>query len=248
MSKTLRTVALAVVVVMIAASCSSSDESSDSSTDSAPATAAPATDPPATDPPPTDPPATDPPATDPPQTDPPATDPPATDPPATDPPPTDPPDLPPTPVVAVLDRGYNFSGGDPDPDALPAQPGEVEAHWYSSGEVLAVVYVGLSDTIDACPGNSLRTASGFSFVSNAPLPNGVCDDFPTLINNTPNQGVQLCAGRVSYLSLIPTGTVGTLFASVERPDPDVSGVGITGLVELTDPSVLPGITREQLAC
>jgi hypothetical protein len=237
MNKPLRKLTLAITIAVIATSCGGSDESS--STDSAePAANALATDPPATDPP----------ATDPPATDPPVTDPPATDPPATDPPAADPPDLPPTPVVAALDRAYIFSGGEPAPGEAPAEPGEVEAHWYSSGDVLAVVYVGLSADIDACPGNSLRLADGFDFVSNAPLPNGACDDFPTLIENSADQGVQLCAGRVGYLSLIPTGSTGTLFASVERPTPDDDGVGVTGLIELTDPSILPEITKDQLAC
>jgi hypothetical protein len=250
MSKTLRKVALATVVVMIAASCSSSDDSSDSSTDSAsPATTALATDPPATDPPATDPPATDPPTTDPPATDRPATDPPVTEPLATDAPPsTEAPALPTTPVVAVLDRAYYFTGGEPAPGEAPAEPGDVEAHWYSSGDVLAVVYVGLSPLVDACPGNSLQLADGFEFVSNAPLPSGSCDDFPTLIDNSADQGVQICGDRVGYLSLIPTGVPGTLFASIERPDPDVTGVGVTGLIDLPDPSILPEITHDQLAC
>ena len=235
MSKVLRKVAFAAAATMIAASCSGSDESSDSSTeDSSQAAEVQATDPPATDPPATNPPATDPPATDPPATD--------------APPSTDPPDLPTTPVVAVLNRAYEFTGGDPDLNALPALPEEVEAHWYSSGDVLAVVYVGLSADVDACPGNSMQTANGFGFVSNAPLPNGACDDFPTLVDNSASQGVQICNGQVGYLSLIPTGTAGTLFASIERPDPDVEGVGITGSVDLPDPSVLPEITHDQLAC
>jgi len=220
MNKTQRILALAAAVVMIAASCSGSDESSDSSAGSSPATEAPSTDPPATDPPATDPPATDPPA----------------------------PPLPDTPVVAMLNGVYTFGGPEPDFALLPALPNEIEAHWFSSGDVLAVVYVGLSVDVDACPGSSIRTATGFEFVSNAPMPQGACDDFPTLIENTASQGVQICDGRVGYLSLIPTGTAGTLFSSLEKPDPEVVGVGITGFVELTDPSTLPEISLDQLAC
>jgi hypothetical protein len=150
--------------------------------------------------------------------------------------------------VATLNTVYSFDGGEIDFAQLPALPDEVEAHWYSSGDVLAVVFVGLSADVDACPGNSINTATGFEFVSNAPLPNGACDDFPTLIENSADQGVQICDDRVGYLSLIPTGVPGTLFASIEKPDPDVTGVGITGSVDMPDPSVLPEISHDQLAC
>lgn len=241
MTKSQRILALTASAVLIAASCGGSSESSDSSASAS----SPATDPPATDPPATDPPATDPPATDPPATDPPATDPPATDPPVTDPPA---PPLPDTPVVATLNRVYAFDGSEPDFSLLPALPEEVEAHWFTSGDVLAVVFVGLPVDVDACPGNSIQTATGFEFVSNAPMPAGACGDFPTAIDNTASQGVQICGDRVGYLSLIPTGTAGTLFSSLERPDPDIGGVGITGFAELPDPSVLPEIALDQLAC
>jgi hypothetical protein len=159
-------------------------------------------------------------------------------------------ELPPTDAVAALDNAYTFRGGTPDPASLPASVDEVEAHWYRSGDALAVVYVGLDPEVDACPGNSANTVDGFVFVSNASLPNASCPDFPTLIDSDENQGVQLCDGRVGYRTLIPADTVGQLFASVERPDPDptVQGVGITGFVEVLDPASLPELTAEQLAC
>ena len=242
MTTTRRILALAAAATLIAVGCSDDDDSSDSTIDTAaPTSAAPATDAPATDPPATDaPPSTDPPATD---------APPATQPPATDAPPsTDPPALPDTPIVAAISQTYDFEGGDPDPADLPAAPGSVEAHWYTSGDVMAVVFVGLDPEANACPGNSIRTATGFEFVSNGPLPNGICDDFSTLIENTSSQGVQLCDGRVGYLTLIPAGTSGELYSSIERSDPDVTGVGLTGFVALPDPSVLPDIEASLLAC
>ncbi|MEM9516277.1 MAG: hypothetical protein AAGA42_15610 [Actinomycetota bacterium] len=157
-------------------------------------------------------------------------------------------ELPDTPVVASLDDAYTFDGGVPDPALLPAEPGTVEVRWYRSGDVLAAVYDGLDADVDACPGNSAQTAEGFIAVSNAALPNGDCPDFPTLIDNTPTQGVQICDGRVGYLTLIPADSVANLFASVEKPEADVGGVGITGFAQLADPTVLPEITADQLSC
>lgn len=155
--------------------------------------------------------------------------------------------LPDTPVVAPFDQAYTFQQGIPDPETLPAQVGTVEARWYRTSGGLAVVYAGLDATVDACPGNSALTANGFEFVSNAPLPNGVCD-FSTLIENTATQGVQICNGVVGYLTLVPSDTVGTLFASIEKPDPDVIGVGLTSTVDVADPATLPEIDPAALSC
>ncbi len=158
------------------------------------------------------------------------------------------PALPETPVVAKLADAYTFQGGTVDPSLLPAQPGEVEAHWYRAGDVLAVVYVGLDATVDACPGNSALTSNGFEFVSNAELPNGSCPGFGTRIENGDTQGVKVCDGQVAYVTLIPSGTVGQLFSSVEKPEPDVVGVGLTGSVALADPSSLPDVDPALLTC
>ena len=158
------------------------------------------------------------------------------------------PALPETPVVATLADAYTFQGGAPDPLLLPAQPGEVEARWYRAGDVLAVVYVGLDATVDACPGNSALTANGFEFVSNAELPNGSCPGFGTRIENSDTQGVKVCDSQVAYLTLIPSDTVAQLFSSIEKPDPDVLGVGLTGSVPLADPSVLPDVDPAALEC
>lgn len=170
---------------------------------------------------------------------------------ADEPAPTEPPDtgaLVPTPVVGLFADAYDFQGGTPDPALLPVQPGEVEAHWYRTGDVLAVVYVGLDASVDACPGNSALVGGGFDFVSNAELPNGSCPDFPTRIENSATRGIQVCDGQVSYLTLIPADTAGQVFASIEKPVPDVQGVGLASAAVLDDPSQLPEIDPTQLAC
>ncbi len=156
--------------------------------------------------------------------------------------------LPDTPVSVVFEQYYDFQQGIPDVDKLPATPGSVEARWYRTADGYAVVYAGLDAGVDACPGNSALTANGFEFVSNAPLPNGACDTFPTLIANTDAQGVRICDGVVAYVTLIPAGTTGTFFASIEKPDPDVVGVGLTTAAEVSDPALLPEIDVAALSC
>lgn len=92
------------------------------------------------------------------------------------------------------------------------------------------------------------TGSDFEHVSNAELPNASCPDFGTRIENTDTQGVQLCAGVVSYLTLIPSDVAGTFFASIEKPVPEVGGVGLTGMVAIADPSVVPEVDPSALSC
>jgi hypothetical protein len=150
--------------------------------------------------------------------------------------------------MGMFADAYDFQGGAPDPALLPAQPGDVEAHWYRAGGVLAVVYVGLDVSVDACPGNSALVGGTFDFVSNAEMPNGSCPDFRTRIENSATQGVQVCDGQVSYLTLIPADTVGQVFASIEKPVPDVQGVGLASAAVLTDPTQLPEIDPTQLVC
>lgn len=157
-------------------------------------------------------------------------------------------DLPDSPVAATLDNAYDFSGGTPDPALLPAPAGAVEARWYRSGATYLIAYIGLDPAVDACPGNSILTAAGFEFVSNAELPGAACPDFPTRIESDGAQGVQVCGDTVLYRTLIPVETTGQVFASVERPEPDVGGVGITGASAIDDPSVLPELDPAVLGC
>lgn len=159
--------------------------------------------------------------------------------------------LPGTTVVAALGNPYDFAQGTPDPALLPVAEGSVEAKWYRAGDVYVVVYDGLGVDVAACPGNSIQLATGdFDHVSNAPLPQASCEGFGTLIENTADQGVQICGDRVSYLTLIPSETAGVLFASIEAPEEaaDGGGVGLTSAVQVEDPSAVPEVAVGLLAC
>ncbi len=159
--------------------------------------------------------------------------------------------LPGTTVAAPLGNPYDFAQGTPDPALLPVADGSVEAQWYRAGDVYAVVYAGLDVGVDACPGNSIGLPTGdFDHVSNAPLPQASCADFATLIENTADQGVQICGERVSYLTLIPSETAGVLFASIEAPEESAGGggVGLTSAVQVDDPSAVPEVEIGLLAC
>lgn len=157
------------------------------------------------------------------------------------------PDLPDTPLQGVLETAYTFSGAPLDPSLLPAQPGEVTAKWYVAGDVYAVVYEGLDPSVAACPGNSAQTTAGFDFVSNAPLGDTDCSSFPTIIESTDTQGVQVCGDRVSYLTLIPRDYSAVLYSSIELPVAD-DGVGVTGFTLVDDPAILPEIDPALLSC
>ena len=252
-----RTGCIMLVAALAMAGCGDDDESSATTAPAttAPATTAPATTAPATTAPATTAPATTAPATTAPATTAPATTAPATTAPATTAPATTAPattvapgpDLPDTPATAPIDQAYSFDGSAPDPDLLPAQPGEVTARWYRAGAVLAVVYDGLVPDAPACPGNSAQTTAGFDFVSNAALPGMSCDDFPTLIESDASQGVQLCGTTVSYLTLIPSDYAAVLYSSIERPV-DGGGVGVTGFVLVEDLTTLPEIDPSLLSC
>jgi hypothetical protein len=113
---------------------------------------------------------------------------------------------------------------------------------------MAVVYVGLDARVNACPGNSALLSTEFQFVSNAELVSGACPDFPNLIASNASQGVQVCNGQVGYLTLIPSDTSGQVFASIEKPVPDIEGVGLTGSATIGDPAEVPEIDPTLLAC
>ena len=158
------------------------------------------------------------------------------------------PELPETPVVAVLEQPYAFDGSMPDMTLLPAQPGEAVAHWYRAGPVYAVVYDGLSPDAPACPGNSAQTTAGFDFVSNAAVAGMSCDVLWPFVESNASQGVQVCGGLVSYLTLIPSDLAAVLYASIELPVDEVGGVGIGSAVPVADPTVVPEIDPAVLAC
>lgn len=243
-----RLAALFAVTAMAAAACGGDDDAgSDEPAAEPAATTAPA----ATTPPPTDAPVpTTTPVTTPPTTEAaPATVAATTAPPTTAPATTLPPatELPDTPLQGVLDAAYTFSGAPLDTALLPAQPGEVTAKWYVAGDVYAVVYEGLDPSAAACPGNSAQTTAGFDFVSNAALGDTDCSSFPTFIESSPTQGVQVCGDRVSYLTLIPRGIIALLYSSIEVAV-EGDGVGITGFALVEDPTTIPEIDPALLSC
>lgn len=100
------------------------------------------------------------------------------------------------------------------PGAVVPVDDEVKAYFNngSNGTLIAIYHgPGLSDPTDLCPGNSLQTASGFEFISNAPASPGACDGFPTDVGS-----VRVCTGNVwLYQTMIPNDSSGTLWASLE---------------------------------
>lgn len=154
--------------------------------------------------------------------------------------------LPATPVATFLNQAYLFGSeqGPASADQLPFAVNTVTAHWYQSDGFYVVVYGALAPEQMLCPGNSIQTASGFEFVSNAPLGGADCSFAPT-VAEAPN-GVVTCNRVVSYVSLIPAGTEGVLFGTIETMT-DGLGVGLTSQV-LADPASMPEIDRSLIDC
>ncbi|MEM7275092.1 MAG: hypothetical protein AAF547_18565, partial [Actinomycetota bacterium] len=107
-----------------------------------------------------------------------------------------------------------------------------------------VVYGGLDSTLELCPGNSIMLPAGFDFVSNAPLNDADCSFAPSIA--APPQGVVTCDGFVSYVTLIPAGTEGVLFGTVELMVDGV-GVGLTSQAQ-ADPANMPEVSRGLIDC
>lgn len=154
--------------------------------------------------------------------------------------------IPATPVATFLSQAYLFGSeqGPAGADQLPFPVNTVTAHWYQSDGFYVVVYGALAPEQALCPGNSIQTTSGFEFVSNAPLGGADCSFAPTLAE-APN-GVVTCNRVVSYVTLIPAGTEGTLFGTIELMT-DGLGVGLTSQV-LADPANMPEIDRSLIDC
>jgi len=117
---------------------------------------------------------------------------------------------------------------------LPAPPGEVNAHWFTSGGFYVVAYYGLdfASAGPLCPGNSILTGSGWVHTSNAPTAEGACENFPTLTDD-PDVGPIDCHGTLFYRTAIPSDLQGTLFGTLEMLDPDGNMVGMTSQAEST---------------
>lgn len=150
-------------------------------------------------------------------------------------------------AAAALTQSYNSAaGGSYDPAVMGFAAGDVEAQWYQADGFYVVVYAGLD--LDAtgpfCPGNSIQTAAGFEFISNAPTEGADCSTFPT-ISSDPAVGALVCDGVVSYRTAIPATTEGVLYGTLERP---VEGgiMGITGIVPTS--AGVPEIDISLLSC
>lgn len=138
--------------------------------------------------------------------------------------------LPDSELTAPLDQTYDTSGDPVTDDTLPVPAGSVIARWYQSDGLYVVYYDGLDIAVTGplCPGNSIQTAAGFEFVSNAPTGEGACSTATTLVPAP--TGVRLCGDNVLYLTAIPVETEGTLFGSVEQFRADSSIIGLTSQV------------------
>ena len=150
-----------------------------------------------------------------------------------------------SPVGATLEgEGYKIgANGQPAPfevSDLPVARGSVRAAWYQSEGSYVVLYVGLflDETGPLCPGNSIRTATGFQYVSNAPAGEGACEGAKTLAG--PEIGARICGPLVFYLTKIPAGLQGELFGTIERWEADGSFAGITSTVT-ANPAEMPEI-------
>lgn len=150
-------------------------------------------------------------------------------------------------AAAALTQSYNTGpSGQYDPAVMGFAVGEVEAQWYQADGFYVVVYAGLDleQTGPLCPGNSIQTAAGFEYVSNAPTDGADCSSFPTL-SADPDVGALVCEGVLSYRTAIPATAQGNLFGTIERP---VEGgiMGITGIASTT--AGVPEIDLSLLSC
>ena len=161
--------------------------------------------------------------------------------------------FPATAVVATLDIAYDSSGAPFDPAKVGGlTAGQVRGSWYRSGGSYVVVYAAVDLTLTGplCPGNSIETARGFEFISNAPAAPDACRGQESTTAEPP-VGVRFCsslgAASFAYLTAIPASAEGVLYATIERAQPDGSIVGITGRAA-TDAGPAPEVDLEALGC
>ena len=155
-------------------------------------------------------------------------------------------ELPSTPVRAALMQTFASKGAAFDPAKL-FPPGSVEAHWYVSNGSWVVYYKGLdlSRTGPLCPGNSIKTATGFAHESDSPTEAGACDGVVSKVASAP-VGVRLCGVRVLYLTAIPSSESGTLYGTIEKGQPDGSVQGATS--QAPSSTGAPTIDLDRLGC
>ncbi|MCI0778183.1 MAG: hypothetical protein J4N95_08375 [Chloroflexi bacterium] len=150
--------------------------------------------------------------------------------------------LPESGLAAPLIDTYDTATPDvPPPDAdLPVPSGSVIARWYQENGLYVVYYDGLDLAISGplCPGNSIETAAGFEFITNAPAGAGACSTATTILQ--PPAGVQLCGDDVLYVTAIRVTAEGTLFGTIERFRDDSTIIGLTSQV-VADAAAAPEV-------
>jgi len=117
---------------------------------------------------------------------------------------------------------------------LPALPGSVTAHWFTSGGFYVVAYYGLDLEASGplCPGNSILSGGGWLHITNAPTEEGACEGFPTLTDD-PDVGPIICHGELFYRTAIPGDLQGTLYGTLEMLDAEGNLAGMTSQAEST---------------
>ena len=155
-------------------------------------------------------------------------------------------ELPSTPIRARLTQTFASKGATFDAAKL-FPPGSVEADWYVSGGAWVVYYKGLdlSRTGPLCPGNSIKTATGFANESDSPTEAGACNGVVSKVASAP-VGVRLCGNRVLYLTAIPATESGTLYGTIEKGQADGSVQGVTSQAQSSTSA--PQIDLNRLGC
>jgi len=155
--------------------------------------------------------------------------------------------FPESPVSTTLNQGY-ASAGELDPAALGGYgPGSIGASWYHADGVYVVTFTDLDPSAALCPGASLLTPAGeFELVTNSPMAEGACENFPTVAE--PPVGVRVCNDDlVAYVTPIPSDAEGELYASVEIAVDHAVSMGITGSVA-TGAGTAPQVDLDALGC
>lgn len=157
-----------------------------------------------------------------------------------------------TPFKASLTQTYDTSKAPFDASKVGGLgPDSVNVQWFrGSGGTWIAWYVGLCNaTAAVCPGNSIKVGSAFQDVSNSPAAPGGCTGDEEFLA-TPPAGLQVCNGAFfMYVTKIPNTAKGTLYASVEKGQPDGSIVGITSTVETSaGPKTGPTLDLSTFSC
>ena len=150
-------------------------------------------------------------------------------------------DFPDTPVTATLEKPYRTQSATFDAAMFGVASGAITAAWYVVGDSWAVYYRGLTkeQALGKCPGNSIKTATGFEDISNSPYGALACKNHTDTV--LPPGSLHLCGDKaVVYTTQIPKSAVGTLYGSLEQGLDDGSIQGMSSQV-IADASGAPAI-------